>query len=118
MPFYFLLTEGGIIMIKENETLCPICNGELHPYGHATRIVRSKYGKRRKIVINRFKCARCGALHNELPEFVKPYVRYERDILEGVLEGLITPETLGFEDYPSELTMHRWMSKFGRITHF
>ena len=26
----------------------------------------------------------------------------------GVLEGLITCETLGFEDYPCEMTMIRW----------
>ena len=33
----------------------------------------------------------------------------------GVIEGLITPETLGYEDYPCEMTMHRWMNEKNRL---
>ena len=28
--------------------------------------------------------------------------------MQGVIEGYITPETLGYEDYPYEATMNRW----------
>ena len=30
------------------------------------------------------------------------------NIIIGVIEGLITCETFGFEDYPCEMTMIRW----------
>lgn len=37
-----------------------------------------------------------------------PYKQYEAEIIDGVREGLIDSSTLGFEDYPSEMTMKRW----------
>jgi hypothetical protein len=43
-----------------------------------------------------------------LPDFIFPYKQYEADIIIGVIEGLITCDTLGFEDYPCEMTMIRW----------
>ena len=70
----------------------------------------------RTVKLKRYKCAKCGAVHNELPYFITPYVRYETDIIMGVLEGLITCETLGFEDFPSELTMCRWLQKDGFVS--
>lgn len=51
---------------------------------------------------------KCGVLHRELTEEILPHKHYEADIIFGVIEGLITPETLGFEDYPCEMTMLRW----------
>jgi hypothetical protein len=38
-------------------------------------------------------------------------MRYESEIIIGVLEGLITCETLGYEDYPCEATMRRWRAR-------
>ena len=32
-------------------------------------------------------------------------------MIRGVLEGLITSDTLGFEDYPCEATMANWRSQ-------
>ena len=32
-------------------------------------------------------------------------------IIDGVIEGLITCDTVGFEDYPCELTMIRWKTQ-------
>lgn len=40
-----------------------------------------------------------------------PYKQYEAEVIIGVLEGLITCETLGFEDYPCEMTMSRWIAQ-------
>ena len=95
-------------MIRGNDKKCPICGGTLRPYGFKSRYVRGKYGKRSTIKIKRYKCVSCNSAHNKLPNFIIPYVRYEADIVYGVLEGLITVNTLGFEDYPSEQTMKRW----------
>lgn len=95
-------------MVRENENQCPICGGVLRPYGFAKRFIRAKYGIRKQLYIKRYRCSFCNSTHNELPACVIPYIRYESDIVFGVLEGFITSNTLGFEDYPSEQTMHRW----------
>lgn len=42
------------------------------------------------------------------PRFIYPYKQYESEIITGVIEGLITCETFGYEDYPCEMTMIRW----------
>lgn len=50
----------------------------------------------------------CQTLHRELPDFIFPYKQYEAEVIQGVLEGFITTETSGYEDYPCEMTMVRW----------
>ena len=37
------------------------------------------------------------------------------EVIIGVLEGLITCETLGFEDFPCEMTMFRWLSQKAQL---
>ena len=61
------------------------------------------------------KCSGCGAIHRELGGLFFPYKQYEAEVIFGVLEGLITCETLGFEDYPCEMTMLRWLSQKAQL---
>ena len=51
----------------------------------------------------------------ELGGLFFPYKQYEAEVIFGVLEGLITCETLGFEDYPCEMTMLRWLSQKAQL---
>lgn len=102
-------------MIKINEKYCPICKNKLKYYDSVKRIVKTKSGKTKKIVIRRLRCSSCKSLHRELPGSILPYKEYESEIIMGVIEGLITPETLGYEDYPCEMTMHRWMNEKNRL---
>lgn len=95
-------------MVNEGETLCPRCGAELKHYDTVRRIVRGKYGISRRTYVNRLRCCGCGSIHRALPSFIFPLKHYEKEIINGVLEGLITPETLGFEDYPCEATMEHW----------
>lgn len=96
-------------MIENDEQRCPKCGGELKHYDSVRRIIKSKYGKEKKVIIQRLQCVECHTIHRELPDFIFPFKHYEKDIIIGVVEGLITCETLGFEDYPCELTMMRWI---------
>lgn len=98
-------------MIKNNQSTCPVCNGELIYYDKVKRIVRTKYRKTYWIKIRRLKCRNCSSLHRELPDFIFPYKQYEAEMIKGVVEGLIFSDTLGFEDYPCEKTMLRWKSR-------
>lgn len=41
-----------------------------------------------------------------------PYRHYKKDVIFGVIEGLIDSDTLGYEDFPTEMQMSRWISEF------
>ena len=98
-------------MIINNITKCPICGGDLKHYDRVERVVRTKGGLIKKKKIRRVRCIMCRKLHRELPDFLIPYKQYEAEIIKGVIDGYITTETLGFEDYPCEMTMKRWCSR-------
>lgn len=91
-------------------TKCVVCGGQCKHYDSVYRIVRTKYGKVNKVIVPRVRCTSCNRIQRELPEFIFPFKHYEKEIIIGVVEGLITCETTGFEDYPCELTMKRWMN--------
>lgn len=98
-------------MIGEGQTVCPKCGGKLKYYDSVKRILRTKMGEKKKIIMWRLKCESCRSVHRVYPDFILPYKQYEADIIKGVLDGIITPDTLGFEDYPCETTMKRWLKE-------
>lgn len=97
-------------MVTNDTSICPNCGGGLKYYDSVLRMVRTKGRKTKYVKMRRLRCSGCGTLHRELTEDMLPYKQYEAEIIFGVIEGLITPETLGFEDYPCEMTMARWRS--------
>lgn len=98
------------MVLGEDVTICPNCGGTLKYYDKVQRIVRTKERQTSWVTIRRFRCTKCNHVHREIPDFLYPYKQYEAEIINGVLEGFITSETIGFEDYPCEITMHRWKS--------
>lgn len=94
-----------------NTLICPNCGGTLKHYDSVKRLLKTKNGVKRHIKIRRLKCVDCNKIHRELPETILPYKHYESEIVKGVREGLITPETIGFEDYPCSMTMFRWITR-------
>jgi hypothetical protein len=98
-------------MVNSDESVCPNCGGCLKYYDSVQRIVRTKGRVSGYVGIRRLRCRDCGALHRELPDFIFPYKQYEAEVIRGVLEGFITPDTLGYEDYPCEMTMTRWRAR-------
>lgn len=95
-------------MVNDNESICPDCGGTLWYYDKVKRIVRTKRRKTKWVTVKRLRCEQCGRIHRKLPNYIFPYKQYETEVIAGVLEGFITPNTLGFEDYPCEMTMIRW----------
>lgn len=95
-------------MVRVKETTCPICGGNLKYYDSVKRIVRSKGRSTKWVYIRRLRCCGCNTLHRELPDYIFPYKQYEAEVIKGVLSGVITSDTLGYEDYPCEMTMFRW----------
>ena len=105
-------------MVGLEDLTCPNCGGNLKYYDNVHRVIRTKRRVCRSIRIRRFKCSKCKRIHREIPDEVHPYKQYETEIIRGVLEGLITSDTYGFEDYPSEMTMKRWKSQKKQISEF
>jgi transposase len=98
-------------IIKRNEQTCPNCGGNLKRYDKVKRIVRLKARAVRNIELPRKKCINCGKVHREITDEILPYKHYEPAIVKAVLEGIITSDTLGYEDYPCEKTMIKWRSQ-------
>lgn len=90
------------------KVFCIKCDRMMKRYDGVERIIRRKGNKVDHIIIERYRCPKCGSIHRILPDSLYPYKQYESDIIDGVIEGLIDSNTLGFEDYPCEMTMKRW----------
>lgn len=95
-----------------NNHICSDCGVPLKRYDSVSRIVRTQNRNSKIIKIERFKCPVCKHIHRDLPDNIFPYKQYEAKIIQGVLDGSISCETLGFEDYPCEETMQRWRNYF------
>lgn len=95
-------------MVAVNVSVCPICGNSLKYFDSVKRIVRTKMRITSEIKIRRMQCTKCGRIHREIPKNIFPYKQYEVEIIKGVIEGIINSNVLGFEDYPCEMTMHRW----------
>ena len=105
----------NIFLIESSEnSICPICGHPLKHRDHVKRIMKGKDGEVKWLCIRRLICTNesCHRLHRELPDALAPHKHFELDIITGVLDGLITPDTKGFEDHPSEETMHQWLHWF------
>ncbi|MCF8018134.1 MAG: DUF6431 domain-containing protein [Vallitaleaceae bacterium] len=97
-------------MIIVGETDCPKCGGYLKYFDVVKRIIRGKNRSSDWIEIRRLRCKRCGSVHRELPDFILKNKQYEVEIIFGVLDGHITSDTFGYENYPCEMTMNRWLN--------
>ena len=97
-------------MVINNESVCPKCGGQLKHYDKVKRIVRTKNRKTYWVNLGRSYCVKCHSVHRVIPDYIYPYKQYESEVIDGVVEGLITQETLGFEDYPCETTFREWLS--------
>lgn len=90
------------------------CKGgckNLKHYDYRLRKVIRKGDVVESIKIERRRCRDCGCYTTIYPDDILPYKQYDKDIYEGVVEGFITPDTYGFEEYPSERTMQRWIKE-------
>lgn len=104
-------------MIYEGEISCPVCSGELKYYDHVHRIMKGKEGTKQIIEVRRMQCKKCHKIHRELPDEILPYLHYERDIVVGVYNGWITPETLGYLScYSRVRTGEIWTKEMGKAT--
>lgn len=66
------------------------------------RIVRDIYGEKYTFNLRRFKCENCNVLHEEIPDFIKPYKHYSKAAIETAISGKC--DFYAMED----ITVYRW----------
>lgn len=96
--------------------ICILCGKELVYQDSVKRIKKTKYGEKSFVLVPRYLCKNCHTIRRYLPDDLVRMKHYEKEVITGVIEGLITSETLGFEDYPSEETMKRWIASQELLT--
>lgn len=92
--------------------MCPICQATLSYRDSRPRIRKKEGGVKEQLIIRRFHCKNCHSYHSELPDCLVPYKHYETEVISGVLDGIVQPDDLDSEDYPSFTTMLRWLQWF------
>ena len=89
-------------------SFCPVCGKPLAYRDSCLRILKKEGGERLRYLINRLRCTHCLMLHRELPDCMVPYKHYSAEVISGVLDGYVTSADEDTEDYPCEMTIHRW----------
>ena len=110
--FLFFMKYNTFFVLRSEDKVCTNCKGPLVKFGTVDRYIKTRYCKREKTNLQRYRCKNCGMVHRMIPDYILPYKQYEADVINGVREGLITASTKGFEDYPTELTMKRWSTSY------
>lgn len=100
--------ESMVCISREAEAKCPICGSLLCPHDSRKRRLKKYGGVCTYIRIRRLKCLECGKLHNELPDILVPYKHYAAEVIENVVDEIVTSDDLITEDCPCEETMRRW----------
>lgn len=93
---------------------CSKCFIKTKRYDFVYRTMKLNDNKKEIIQIERFRCPKCKSIHRVLPSFIYPYKQYKASIINDVINGYIDSDTIGYEDYPCELTMKRWKIYFHR----
>ena len=69
-------------------------------------------GQKDWVYVRRFRCQKCSSYHVELPDCLIPYKHYQTQDVSDVLDGVIAPDDQYCENYPSLITMIRWLAWF------
>lgn len=98
------------LVISEEDSVCPVCGSPLCRRDKKRRIYKEAGGKVSWFIINRLRCTNdnCRKLHSELPDCIVPYKHYGAEIVEDVIEEVVTSDDIETEDYPCEGTMNHW----------
>ncbi len=91
---------------------CPKCRHIMEYRDSRIRTRKHEGGERDLLMIRRFRCTKCHRLHNELPDCLVPYKHYDAEVISGVIDGVVTCEDKDSEDYPSVITILRWLRWF------
>lgn len=94
--------------MKGSSLVCILCGGRTRRYDKVKRFVRTFYGDRYCILVDRYICSCCGSVRRILPDCLMAYKHYEKSIIQGFVSGRYSSDNIEFEDYPCEMTVKKW----------
>ena len=99
---YRIVSRDGFFCVKTNEpVLCPVCHSFLQVRDSKKRTLITEAGVR-IYKLRRLKCLQCGKIHSEIPDCIRPYKRYSKDLIEQAVQG-------NAANCPAEdSTLYRW----------
>lgn len=59
----------------------------------------------------------CGRCHRLLPDMLVPYKQYEAQLIEDVIEGVLSEDDIPIEVFPCEATIERWRKWASQLIH-
>lgn len=92
----------------KNKLLCPTCRTDLVYRDTKKRVMKLEGGNKKYLKIPRMRCPKCGRYHTILPDCLQKNKHYASEVIQGVQEGIITPDDEDSADYPSISSMWRW----------
>lgn len=95
----------------DEQKICERCGGIMKRYDRVKRVIRVGDEGKKTIFVERYRCTVCGHMKRALPDGVVRFKQYTADVIQEVRNGSITPETIGYEDFPCEETMKRWKKR-------
>ncbi len=101
-------TTGEYICKSLETPICPCCGTKLKYRDTRRRIMKKEGGVVVFLLLRRLYCRKCRRLHIELPACLSPYKQYDVEVIEGVIDGIVTEDDLDSENYPCAATMERW----------
>lgn len=84
------MEPGGPFIIHNRAVpICPKCGMLLTGYDRRRRSVILSSGEKASFLLRRLLCRRCGQLHLELPDIMKPRKHYEARLITGTITGSV-----------------------------
>lgn len=67
--------------------VCPVCGGSLTKMGRRRRRFIQEDGRKATLIIQRYRCKKCGRIHHELPDMLVPYKQHIALTFEKIYGG-------------------------------
>lgn len=99
------------LVICQETPVCPNCGQTLVLRDHKKRIHKVAGGDKEWYMIPRMKCTNdeCPCrIHSCIPDNLSPYKHYDAELIEDVIDGVISSDDPGTENYPCAGTMALW----------
>jgi len=82
-----------------------------------TRIKRKAGGGRENLLVEVRKCTNesCRRCHRLIPDELLPYKHYESELIEAVIDGVVSEDDESLEEGPSAESMKRWRAWWEKL---
>lgn len=81
---YHLYKKKDSFVVEPDEPIQCSCGGKVIKRGSKGRYIINNEGVRNRYILKRVYCPVCNKLHMVVPDFIKPYKHYDKNVIDGV----------------------------------